>query len=113
MSCTDQGQLDFPTCYEGGSLESFDITIAEENGVALSSAQIVFKAAASDTASLTLTSGDGLTLTSTDAGDWVITIDQIDTLTLAAGTYFYNLKTTDAASLTKFYVAGTWQIKNV
>jgi len=114
MSCeTEQGQLDFPTCYEGGSLESFDITIAEENGVALSSAEIVFKIADSDTAALTLSSGDGLTLTDTTAGNWVITIDQIDTISLSPGVYAYNLKTVDAGGLRKFYLAGTWLIKNV
>lgn len=114
MSCeTEQGQLDFPTCYEGGSLESFDITISEENGVALSSAEIVFKIADSDTAALTLSSGDGLTLTSATAGNWIITIDQIDTISLAPGVYAYNLKTVDAGGLRKFYLAGTWTIKNV
>lgn len=114
MSCeTEQGQLDFPTCYEGGSLESFNITIAKENGVALSSAEIVFKIADSDTAALTLTSGDGLTLTDTTAGNWVITIDQINIITLSPGVYAYSLKTIDAGGLRKFYLAGTWTIKNV
>jgi hypothetical protein len=112
MSCeSEQGAFNFPTCYEGGSLESFDITIAEENGAALSAATIVFKLAGSDTASLTLAGGDGLTLTTT-AGAWVIGVDQINTITLVAGTYFYNLKTTDANGLIKFYLAGTWTIVN-
>jgi hypothetical protein len=109
MSCTDQARLDFPTCYEGGSLESFDITIAEENGAALSSATLTVKIAGSDTAALTLTGGSGLTLTTT-AGAWVITIDQINTITLTPGVYAYNLATTDANSLTKHHVGGTWQI---
>jgi hypothetical protein len=114
MSCeTEQAQYDFPACWEGGSLESFDITIAEENGSALSSAEIVFKAGGSDTASLTLTSGDGLTLTDTTAGAWTITVDQISAITLTAGIYYYNLKTVDAGGLVKFYLAGTWEIKNV
>lgn len=107
MSCeTEQRQLDFPTCYEGGSLESFSISIAEDGGAALSSATIAFKASGSDTASLTLTGGDGLTLTTT-AGAWVITVDQIDTLSLTPAVYSYNLKTVDANSLTKHYVGGT------
>jgi hypothetical protein len=114
MSCeTEQGRYDFPTCWEGGSLESFDITIAEENGSALSSAQMAFKAGGSDTASLTLENGSGLTLTTTTAGGWVITVDQINAITLTAGIYYYNLKTVDAGGLTKFYLAGTWEIKNV
>ena len=119
MTCTntccesEQGRLDFPTCYEGGSLESFDLTIAEESGSALSSAQIVFKASDSDTAALTLANGSGLTLTSTTAGAWIITIDQINTITLSPGVYFYNLKTVDVSSRTKFYLAGNWTIKNV
>ena len=100
MTCTntccesEQGRLDFPTCYEGGSLESFNLTIAEESGSALSSAQIVFKASDSDAAA-------------------VITIDQINTITLSPGVYFYNLKTVDVSSRTKFYLAGNWTIKNV
>lgn len=114
MSCeTEQGRFDFPTCWEGGSLESFDISIAEENGVALTSAQIIFKAGGSDTASLTLANGSGLTLTATTAGAWVVTVDQINVIALAVGTYYYNLKTTDSAGVAKFYLAGTWQIKNV
>jgi hypothetical protein len=114
MSCeSEQGSLDFPIGYEGGSLESFSITIAEENGAALSSAQIVFKAADSDAAALTLSDGSGLTLTSTAAGGWIITIDQINTISLSPGVYFYNLKTVDENSLAKFYLAGTWIIKNV
>jgi hypothetical protein len=114
MSCeTEQGRFDFPTCWEGGSLESFDISIAEENGVALASAQIIFKAGGSDTASLTLANGSGLTLASTAAGAWTITVDQINAIALAAGNYYYNLKTVDAVGLAKFYLAGTWEIKNV
>lgn len=114
MSCeTEQGRFDFPTCWEGGSLESFEISIAEESGNALASAQIIFKAGGADTALLTLANGSGLTLTATTAGAWIITVDQINAITLTAGTYYYNLKTVDAASITKFYLAGTWQIKNV
>ena len=114
MSCeTEQGRLDFPTCYEGGSLESFSFTIAEEAGAALTDAEIIFRAAGAQTASLALGVGTGLTLTATTAGGWVITVDQIDTITLATGTYYYSLRTTDAGSLKKHYVAGTWQIKDV
>ena len=94
-------------------MESFEISIAEENGAALSAAQIIFKAGGSDTASLTLANGSGLTLTATTAGAWVVTVDQINVIALAAGTYYYNLKTTDSAGVAKFYLAGTWQIKNV
>lgn len=114
MSCEapSQGRFDFPDCYEGGSLRSFDIAIAVDNSAALSAASIAFKAAGSDTASLTLTNGDGLTLTSTTAGAWVITVDQIDTIGLAKGTYFYSLRTTDADDVVEDFIAGTWTIKN-
>ena len=113
MSCeTEQGRLDFPTCYEGCSLESFFFTLAEDDGVALTDAEIVFKAAGSQTASLTLGVGTGLTLTTATAGGWVVTVDQIDAISLTTGTYYYTLKTTDAGNLTKPYVAGTWQIKD-
>jgi len=114
MSCeATQVRFDFPTCWEGGSLEALAIAIDDASGNALVSAQMVFKAGGSDTASLTLTSGSGLTLTTTTAGAWAITVDQIDTITLSAGIYYYSLKTVDAAGLTEFYVAGTWQIRNV
>jgi len=109
MTAPDQGRLDFPTCHEGGSLESFDIAIAEENGAALSSATLTFKIAGSDTAALTLAGGTGLTLTTT-AGAWVVTIDQINTISLDPGIYHYTLKTTDVNSLAKHYLGGTWQI---
>jgi len=112
MTLPTQARLDFPTCYEGGSLESFDIAIAEENGAALSSASIIFKLAGSDTAALTLAGGTGLTLTTT-AGAWVIGVDQIDTISLTPGVYHYTLKTTDANSLSKHYLGGTWQIIDV
>jgi hypothetical protein len=114
MSCeTEQAQYDFPACWEGGSLEAFSIAIDDNSGNALVSAEMVFKAGGSDTALLTLSSGDGLTVASTTAGAWVVTVDQINAITLAPGIYYYHLKTVDAASLTEFYVAGTWQIKNV
>jgi len=110
MSCeSDQGFLQFPTCYKGGTLESFDIAIAEENGVALSSASIIFKDS-DGVAVLTLTSGDGLTLDDTTAGAWNITIDAISPITLDAGTYYYSLKTTDVSGTIKFYLAGNWKI---
>ncbi len=114
MSCdTDQGTFDFPATYEGGSLKSFDISIAEESGTTLASAIMVFKLADSDTAALTLTSGDGLTLTATTAGAWTITVDEITPVTLAPGVYFYNLKTTDSDGVIEYYLAGTWEIKDV
>lgn len=94
-------------------MKSFDITIAEESGTTLSAAQIVFKLADSDTAALTLSNGSGLTLTSTAAGAWTITVDEITPVTLSPGVYFYNLKTTDADGVIEFYLAGTWEIKNV
>ena len=113
MNCeSNQAHFDFPTCYQGGSLESFDFEIAEENGAALSSATIAFKLAGSDTASLTLTGGDGLTLTTT-AGAWVVGVDQIDAIALTPGVYHYTLKTVDANSLAKHYVGGTWNIIDV
>jgi hypothetical protein len=114
MSCqSEQGRLDFPVCYEGGSLESCVITNAEANGVARDDAEIQFKIADSDTAALTLTVGGGLTLAATTAGGWIVTIDQINTIALAPGVYAYNLKTVDVGGLTKFYIAGTGTIKNV
>lgn len=114
MSCDQsQGRLDFPTCREGGGLLPFNIAIAEEVGVALTSATIEFKLADTDTVALTLTSGSGLTLTATTAGAWIVTVDQINGVTLAPGVYSYNLKTIDASGLPQFYVGGTWTILNV
>ena len=114
MSCeSDQGRFDFPAISEGGGILSRDFTIAEESGTTLASASMVFKLAGSDTAALTLTGGDGLTLTATTAGAWVITLDQIDAATLAPGVYFYTLKTTDADGLVNHYLAGTLTVKDV
>jgi len=113
MSCeSDQGRFDFPSIFEGGGLASFDFDIAEESGTTLASASIAFKLAGSDTASLTLAGGTGLTLTATTASAWTITVDQIDASTLAPGVYAYSLKTTDADELVNYYVGGTWTIKD-
>ena len=92
---------------------SRDFTIAEESGTTLASASMVFKLAGSDSASLTLSGGSGLTLTATTAGAWVITLDQIDACTLSPGVYFYTLKTTDADGLVNHYLAGTLKITDV
>lgn len=114
MTCeNDQGWWDFPCIKEGGGLLSRDFTIAEESGTTLASASMVFKLSGTDTAALTLSGGSGLTLTSTTAGAWVITLDQIDSVSLAAGVYFYTLKTTDADGLVNFYLSGTLQITDV
>lgn len=114
MNCDceqDQGILDWPRRRVGASLRSFTIPIAEENGTTLADAEIVFKLAGTDTAALTLNVDNGkLTLTSMTAGAWVITIEQIDEIALAAGVYYYQLKTVDADNATEFYVGGTWQI---
>lgn len=92
---------------------SRDFTIAEESGTTLASAEMVFKLAGSDSVALTLSGGSGLTLTATTAGAWVITLDQIDSVTLSPGVYFYTLKTTDADGLVNHYLAGTLKITDV
>lgn len=113
MSCeTEQGRFDFPTCWEGGSLLSFDISIAIENSGTLAAAEIVFKAAGSDTASLTINDTSGLTLTDTTAGAYVVTVEQIDTIALTAGTYYYTMKLTESGGAKHHPLAGTWPIKN-
>lgn len=114
MSCeTEQGWFDFPAINEGGGILSRDFEIAEESGTTLASASMVFKLSGTDTAALTLTSGSGLTLTSTAAGAWTITLDQIDATTLDPGIYFYTLQTTDADGFVASYLAGTLTVKDV
>jgi len=110
---TEQGWFDFPTIREGGGILSRDFTIAEESGAALDSAVMDFKLSGTDSVALSLSGGSGLTISSTSAGNWVISLDQIDSVSLAPGVYFYTLKTTDADGLVNHYLAGTLQIKDV
>ena len=113
MSCeSDQGRFDFPSIFEGGGILSRDFEIAEASGTTLADAEIEFRVAGSETVALTLSVGDGLTLTSTTAGAWVITVEQIAPVTLSPGVYSYNLKTTDADDMPQFYIGGTLTILN-
>jgi hypothetical protein len=107
MSCTYQQHYDFPALYEGDTFESRNITIQEENGSALSSARLVFEKGGA--ATKTLTSVSGLTLTSTAAGNWVITINAW-TVDIAIGTHFWDLETTDAAGVVKHYLGGIFPV---
>ena len=113
MSCeTNQRHFDFLAIFEGGGILSRDFEIAEESGTTLSDAEMEFRLAGSETVALSLTVGDGLTLTSMAAGAWVITMEQIAPTTLTPGLYSYNLKTTDADGMPQFYVGGTLTILN-
>lgn len=114
MSCETElpAVWNFPTTFEGGGIESREFTIAEENSAALASATIVFKLAGSDTAALTLNSGDELTLDSVASGNWVITLEQDTAHGLAAGVYAYNLTTVDADGFPMIYFCGTMEVKN-
>lgn len=107
MSCTYQGNYDFPSLYEGDTFISRDLTIAEESGTTLASARLVFEKGG--TATKTLTSSSGLTLTSTAAGNWIITIDEWD-VDIAAGTHVYDLETTDADGVVRHYMGGTFRV---
>ena len=113
MSCdTEQGRFDFPASFEGGGIESREFTISIENSPVLSSAEIEFKLAGSDTVALSLNSGDELTLTSTASENWVITLEQVNAHGLAAGVYAYNFKTVDATGFPRTPLAGTLTIRN-
>jgi hypothetical protein len=107
MSCTYQAHYDFPTLYEGDTFEARDITIQEDNGSALSSARLVFER--NGTATKTLTSASGLTLTSTAAGNWIITINAW-AVDIAVGTHFWDLETTDANGVVKHYLGGVFRV---
>lgn len=107
MSCTYQAHYEFPAIYEGDTFESRNITIQEENGSALASARLVFEKGGS--ATKTLTSASGLTLTSTAAGNWIITIDAW-AVSIAVGTHFWDLETTDADGVVKHYMGGTMNV---
>jgi len=107
MSCTYQGNYDFPALYEGDTFVSRDLTIAEESGTTLASARLVFEKGGA--ATKTLTTSSGLTLTSSTAGAWVITIDEW-TVDLATGVHIYDLETTDADGVVRHYLGGTFRV---
>ena len=116
MSATterNQGWFDFPTISERGGILSREFTIAEESGTTLSTAVMEFKLSGTDSVALSLSGGSGLTLSSTSAGNWVISLDQINSVSLSPGVYYYTLKTTDADGLVNHYLAGTITIKDV
>ena len=81
------------------------------NDSALTRVRVKLKLSGATTTSLTLDSAtSGVTITTATAGAWDFSIDAIQTVTLAAGVYSYDLETTDAASTIRTEFSGTWEI---
>src|SRR5690606_41216396 len=53
--------------------------------------------------------GDAL-LTLAQGAQGIITFEQVNSLTLAAGKYYYDLEVTDAQGFVTTYLKGTWEI---
>ena len=52
----------------------------------------------------------GITITNATAGAWDYSIDRIDTITLAAGWYDFDIETTDDVGTITTEFSGAWQI---
>jgi hypothetical protein len=92
--------------------DTFPATNITDSGsdTALVRVRVKVKASGEATASLTLdSSSTGITITNATAGAWNFTIDMIQ-VALAAGTYSYDLETTDSAGTVRTEFAGTWEI---
>lgn len=77
---------------------------------ALSAVRLKIRASGSSTPVLSLSGGSGITITTTTAGAWDFTIDAIDTSTLDAGIYAYDIETTDSEGTVRTELQGIWQI---
>lgn len=101
-------RFDWPPVTKGDTYPAANITIDGADST-LSRVRIKFKACNSTTTALTLDSStSGVTIN--DAASWDFTIDQIDEVTLAAGTYRYDLETISADGTIMTELAGTWEI---
>lgn len=114
MSCDcEQGILPMPAGFAGCSWIGFEIEIEEDGGQAdLESVVMEFKTEPdlSGTAVLTLSNGSGLTIISASP-PWRVGIDDIEAISLAAETYYFDVKFTDSTSMTEPLLAGAWTIK--
>lgn len=82
-------------------------TSADED---LSAVAIEFRLAGSSTAALNLSNGSGITINTATAGAWDFTIDEMTAVSLAAGTYSYDIQTTGSGGTVTTEFKGTWRI---
>jgi hypothetical protein len=99
---------------QGDTYPATNVTISG-NDTVLSRVRLKIKLTGATTTALTLDSNSaaGITLTATAAGTWAFTIDAIPAATmqtLTAGSYSFDLETTDASGVVKTEFKGNWQI---
>jgi hypothetical protein len=109
------GKYDLPSVPTGDTWPGIAELSIEINGsaptLALSSARMQFRDRDDDVGNLVLElTSSGGEITINDADTWNITIEPLD-VTLAAGTYYYDLETTDTDSQVTTYLEGTWLIQ--
>ena len=105
----DTARYNFKTIRRGATFTSRSLTIQEASGTTLVSAELIFTAGGATASALTKSSGSGLTLTSTEAGNWIVTIEQFD-VALAEDVYSYELWTVDSANRRWCYLAGNMKV---
>lgn len=103
-----------PDGFAGMSWIGFEIDIAEDEDDAQADLvsvvmNVMTNSDLTGTPSLTLSSGDGITINSATP-PWNIGIDDIETLSLAAGIYFFDIQFTDSTGMTEALLGGTWRI---
>jgi hypothetical protein len=103
-----------PDGFAGTSWVGFEIDIEEDEPDAqaeLTAVVMTFKTKPDLTgaAALTRSGGDGLTIVSASP-PWKVGIDDIATVGLAAGVYFFDIKFTDSSGITEPLLRGTWRI---
>lgn len=114
MSCQslnlDPLVMPWPRVTTGDTFPAMRITETRSD-TALVRVRVKVKAQGSDVTNLDLDSDTtGITITTATAGAWDFQIDRIDTVSLAAGWYSYDLESTDDAGTVKTEFKGSWQI---
>ncbi|MGH2622630.1 MAG: hypothetical protein ACRDE7_03105 [Sphingobacterium sp.] len=109
----------FPPHYMNDGLRSFNIIIEDDlgNPVDLTGALVRMQLSTSNTTQppnpaftfSTELEGDAL-LTLAQGAQGIITFEQVNSLTLAAGKYYYDLEVTDEGGFVTTYLKGTWEI---
>lgn len=100
------------TCYQGATFDqTFTVTIddAPINLTGYSAAMQVRETIDSSTASVSLTSGSGITLGGT-AGTIRVVISSTATASLVDGQYVYDLEITSGGGVTDRYLMGTFTV---
>lgn len=104
---------DWPGVTKGDTYPAINITESSSD-TALSRIRVKIKLADTATAALTLDSdGSGVTLNGTGAAAWDFTIGPIsatDTASLTAGTYSYDIESTDAGGVVRTEFKGSWVV---